>query len=108
MENRCVICWEIIPEGSIVCQRCEARIMREGGNDEHSGICEAADPGNQKQRDPTERSRLGVRSALRQLAVYLRSKRAGMHHRLPKGRKQQGNGSEIPERKEKLPGDQGQ
>ena len=35
-ENRCIICWEVIPEGRMVCPSCHAAIMRKCSDEEQS------------------------------------------------------------------------
>ncbi len=42
-ENHCVICWEIIPEGRLVCPTCEKQTMGKADESETKGTKQPPD-----------------------------------------------------------------
>lgn len=106
MDNRCVMCGEMIPEGRMVCLYCEEKAR--GGENEQRGIRGSEDQRTEERRNSAKRRGLAGGAALRRLAVYLRRKRSILHDQPAAGGVQQRTGSEaVRKRPEELPGDPG-
>ncbi len=62
-DNRCVICWAVIPEGRQYCPRCWERIMKHEYGDRSGVAAELPESGTEKQA--------GNRSAIGRVLSWL-------------------------------------
>ena len=75
MENHCVICYKVIPEGRMVCPECERAVMRDVRREGCGEFAETLQSGREKQcRHDTALGR-----AMSWLAIRLGVARRKMH-----------------------------
>ena len=74
-ENRCVICWAVIPEGRMVCPSCWKKVMKDVPCEGREDAGSAPESGGQEQG----RNRPGIVRLLHRLALCIRRRGRGMH-----------------------------